>query len=280
MKHDDLLAVLEQPIPDQGEVITRTARMRDYPFVRTPFTEEPVVDIVRYGIAGQAYYSRPNSVSDTGIAELDKAVYVRQSIAERLSDINFELQRSKQVERFFGRKVELYIDDGLRSAALQRELHDKLIPDTLRKKHPQLGEADILRWRDRLMAKPPADAQDSPSPHMTGAAADIKLRYVRDEQGFVAGCFLPMGTRSMQDMNAAAPDYYEHKAKLTQAELAVRRNRRAFYWIMSGALTPGVGFVCNPVEWWHWSFGDQMWAAHTNAPYAFYGAAKQPRVSA
>jgi D-alanyl-D-alanine dipeptidase len=33
------------------------------------------------------------------------------------------------------------------------------------------------------------------------------------------------------------------------------------------------GFAGHPDEWWHFSWGDQMWAALTGAPHAFYSAA-------
>jgi D-alanyl-D-alanine dipeptidase len=31
------------------------------------------------------------------------------------------------------------------------------------------------------------------------------------------------------------------------------------------------GFAANPTEWWHFSFGDQMWAKLTGADAALYG---------
>ena len=34
------------------------------------------------------------------------------------------------------------------------------------------------------------------------------------------------------------------------------------------------GFTVNPTEWWHWSHGDQAWAAHTGASTARYGPAR------
>ncbi len=277
MTTDELVAILSRPVPDQGNAAARMKHMRDYPLLKVSRSNDPLVSLERYGIAGQSYYSRPNSVGETGIKGVPKVIFVRQSIAERLSDINFELQYNKTVEKIFGRKVELYVDDGLRSLKLQQDLYNTFVPESLRTRHPELSEKEVLTWRDRLLARPPKDIHDSPTPHMTGGAVDLKLRYVREDQGFVPGSFVPMGTRSVQDMDAAAPDYYEHKSKLAAAEVIARRNRRAFYWIMRGALLGrSSGFVCNPTEWWHWSYGDQLWAAHTEAPYAFYDAIQAP----
>jgi D-alanyl-D-alanine dipeptidase len=36
------------------------------------------------------------------------------------------------------------------------------------------------------------------------------------------------------------------------------------------------GFAGHPDEWWHFSWGDQMWAAITGAPAAHYGLADMP----
>ena len=46
-----------------------------------------------------------------------------------------------------------------------------------------------------------------------------------------------------------------------------RANRRILYWVMAEA-----GFANNPTEWWHYSWGDQMWAKLRGEPAALYGA--------
>ena len=51
-----------------------------------------------------------------------------------------------------------------------------------------------------------------------------------------------------------------------------RANRRLLYWLMIDA-----GFASNPSEWWHFSFGDQMWAKLRNEPEALYAGAEAPR---
>jgi D-alanyl-D-alanine dipeptidase len=50
--------------------------------------------------------------------------------------------------------------------------------------------------------------------------------------------------------------------------LEARSNRRLLYWLM----TEG-GFASNPNEWWHFSWGDQMWARLSGAEAAFFGPA-------
>jgi zinc D-Ala-D-Ala dipeptidase len=37
------------------------------------------------------------------------------------------------------------------------------------------------------------------------------------------------------------------------------------------------GFVNYPLEWWHFSFGDRMWAAYAGTRRAIYGLAEELR---
>jgi D-alanyl-D-alanine dipeptidase len=48
-------------------------------------------------------------------------------------------------------------------------------------------------------------------------------------------------------------------------------NRRLLHWLMAEE-----GFAGHPDEWWHFSWGDQMWAALTGEAAAHYGMAVIP----
>ena len=64
----------------------------------------------------------------------------------------------------------------------------------------------------------------------------------------------------------------EHLSKLNEEQKIAQRHRRVFYWVMCGALnSDDFGFEVNPNEWWHWSYGDQLWAQMRRAPCAFFG---------
>jgi D-alanyl-D-alanine dipeptidase len=39
------------------------------------------------------------------------------------------------------------------------------------------------------------------------------------------------------------------------------------------------GFAGHPEEWWHFSWGDQLWAKLTGAPAALYGLAEPSMIS-
>ncbi len=274
----NLTNILLRPIPDQTAARASKADFRQYPLkLEGARNDEPLVDIGLYGIAGQSYYSRPNAATDEPVPGVAPSVLVRESIAERLSSINYALQQSKEVTALLGGKTELYVNEGYRSRKLQRQLYQETFPELIRTQSPELSDKQVLARRDELIAEPPRVG--SPSPHATGAAIDIRLRYSQPEPGFQPHTEVPMARQKPDISLTANPDYYEHQNKLSAKDKELQRNRRIFYWVMRGALIDeDSGFVVNPTEWWHWSYGDQLWARLTNAPEAFFSIAPEPQV--
>lgn len=271
----DLEEVLLQPIPDFREARRAKRGYREHPLLAIGDHDEPLVAIDEYGLAGQSYYSRPNNLTDDPLPGIEPTVYVRKSIAEKLAAINYELKNSPVIEKLFGRKVELYVNEGYRSPQLQQKLYDEIFPYILRQQHPDWSDEQILKRRNELSAKPPD--KDKPSPHATGAAVDLNLRYLHAHPGYANGTEVNLGGSVAVREGMADPDYFEHHAAATPDEKKAQQNRRIFYWTMRGALNgDDSGLVVNPTEWWHWSYGDQMWAHLSQAPEAFYGLADMP----
>ncbi|MEO1432138.1 MAG: M15 family metallopeptidase [Cyanobacteria bacterium J06632_19] len=102
-------------------------------------------------------------------------------------------------------------------------------------------------WEEvfKIWAEPSLD-EKTPPPHSTGGAVDVTLV---DEMGQVVDMGSPIDELSQRSL----PDYYAQ----VQVELAPRyhANRLLLKDVMEKA-----GFARNPREWWHFSFGDQMWA--------------------
>ena len=172
---------------------------------------------------------------------------------------------------FFEQPVELYVDEGLRPQRVQRKLYNKVFPRLISERFPTMSEAKVLERRNQMIAKPATDPL-SPSPHATGAAVDIKLRYAQDTKLFVPGTQVFMGHKPVDMSSVARPDAFERKNIQSDNAQLAQRNRRIFYWIMRGVLCERAsGLMVNPTEWWHWSYGDQMWAALTHASSAVYG---------
>lgn len=86
----------------------------------------------------------------------------------------------------------------------------------------------------------------NPPPHSTGAALDLTIV---DEQGIE----LDMGTK------------IDEFTKLSHSDALDNKNRDLLLDVMTYA-----GFTRLPTEWWHFSYGDQIWAIENNSD-AKYG---------
>ena len=85
------------------------------------------------------------------------------------------------------------------------------------------------------------DVALSPPPHSTGGALDLSII---DENSFE----LDMGTKIDEFVEAAQSDF-------DGLNSTCRENRDLLFEVMSFA-----GFTQLPTEWWHFSYGDQIWA--------------------
>ena len=94
-------------------------------------------------------------------------------------------------------------------------------------------------------AVPNADAQQPP-PHSTGAAVDVTL--VNGE-----GTPLDMGCPIDECSPRAYPDHFATAS--TPPEQQFHQNRLLLRQAMTQA-----GFCNHRTEWWHFSYGDQLWA--------------------
>lgn len=261
---------LYQPVPNMGELRERKKGYNELPIDTTnTLFSELVVNIADYGIAGQAYYSRPNAATEQAVPDAPTTLYLRKSVAETLAKINDSLN-NPAITAFFGGEVELYVEDALRPVALQTRLHNELIPALLRKNHPDMSEEAILARRKDIIALPSSDPS-KPSPHATGGALDVALRFKQPTESFVKGSNLPMGHVDGETGDRINPDYFEQNSPETEADKVAQRNRRAYYAIMTGAaFGVNTGFVNNPTEWWHWGRGDQLSAKVNGDKVAYY----------
>lgn len=269
---------LYQPIPNMSELRERKKGYEELPIdTNNSLFGEPVVDIADYGIAGQAYYSRPNAATTEPVPGLAPNLYIRQSVAETLSKINKAL-RNPILTSFFNGEVELYVEDALRPVSLQSRLHDELIPDLLRHNHPDISDEAVKERVKDLIAIPSPDPK-KPSPHATGGALDVILRYKQNTKGFIEGSQVPMGHVDGDTSERILPDYFELHELHADEDEAAQRNRRAYYAIMTGKVFGAdTGLVCNPTEWWHWGSGDQLAAKVRGDEMAYYSLA-EPKLS-
>jgi len=114
----------------------------------------------------------------------------------------------------------------------------------------------IIKKIEKFWAVPSFDKK-CPPPHSTGGALDVSLS---DKFGNL----VEMGSAIDQMDQSSKPDFYEN----VESEEAViwSRRRRLLKDIMIK-----FGFVQHPNEWWHFSYGDQLWAWKKKEKNALYG---------
>lgn len=191
---------------------------------------EPLVDIT--GLDGRILYNR-TYYEQKIFGALDHC-FVRQGVWDRLKQVADELPQDHQ----------LLIFDALRPLAVQQALYDEL-RRALRIQRPQLSSRELEEQLDDYVAKP-EKSFTHPAPHTTGGAVDLTLC-----QG---GVPLNMGTE-FDDYSPAARTAWFEQGQLTVEEEVCRNNRRRLYQAMTRA-----GFVNYQREWWHYAYGERMWA--------------------
>ena len=166
--------------------------------------------------------------------------YLRQSVVENLIQAQNNLQ-------LLCPNWYIQIFDAYRPVAVQQFMVDYSFGEALRERDlteqelsPQQRE-DVWKAVYEIWAVPSLD-MNTPPPHSTGAAVDITL--VND-----LGEVVDMGSPIDEMSDRSHPEYYINSNQKYDA------NRQLLRDVMLKA-----GFQRNPREWWHFSFGDQMWA--------------------
>ncbi|WP_016952673.1 M15 family metallopeptidase [Anabaena sp. PCC 7108] len=177
--------------------------------------------------------------------------YLRESVIQKLIQAQNYLQ-------LLHPHWYIQIFDAYRPVAVQQFMVDYSFGEALRERglteaqlSPQQRE-EVWEAVYEIWAVPSLEMK-TPPPHSTGAAVDVTLV---DENGQV----VDMGSPIDEMSERSHPEYY---AKSNQPYDA---NRQLLRDVMLKA-----EFQRNPREWWHFSFGDQMWAWLQNQGTACYG---------
>lgn len=164
--------------------------------------------------------------------------YARDGVMKRL------IAAAESVQKMHGLKLLIY--ELYRSPKNQAELRERDRKE-LMAAHPEYAEPQLEAALNRISAKVGGGG------HQTGGAVDLTLC---DE-----GCHpLDMGTL-----------YLEHNTKTVTDCFNISEEQRRNRQILLDAMRE-VGFVNYPGEWWHFCYGDKMWAAYARKPYAIYSA--------
>ncbi|HUO90659.1 MAG TPA: M15 family metallopeptidase [Rhizomicrobium sp.] len=249
-------ALRSRPIGGQAAARDRKAGFRGFVIERSNahFGEE-LVEARTLGLAGENYYwSDHNPPYWRRIVGAIPDLLVRRSVGERLARINRRLKETG---------LELFLLDAWRPKAVQAYFHDVWMPAELRRRNPALTGAALVAEVERYWAAPGLD-DNSPAPHATGGAVDLTLRWIGGEPLWMGSIFDDATELAHRDrFEALSTDV------LSFSDEEARGNRRLLHWVMTEE-----GFACHPDEWWHFSWGDQLWAALTGARAAHYGLAR------
>ncbi|MFM7312555.1 MAG: M15 family metallopeptidase [Cyanobium sp.] len=187
---------------------------------------------------------------------------LRQGVMERLLQAQRQLQRTQPGWR-------LAVFDAWRPLAVQRFMVEHTIAEQcaalgLDPRRPSAALDAVVAEVGRFWAPPSEDAA-TPPPHSTGAAVDLTL-------ADAAGAPIAMGSAIDAIGAVSEPDHYRALADgLPDGEA----RRQALAWhghrqLLAVAMV-AAGFAQHPNEWWHFSWGDQLWAWRSGEPQACYG---------
>ena len=169
---------------------------------------------------------------------MKKPVYLRESVYSKLCKLDKTIKKD-------GYKIKLY--DAYRSLDEQKKSWEKRIKET-RKLYPDVSEDEVIRITTLKVANP----TDGVGGHQTGGAIDITLV---DKDGYE----LDMGSRYEEHIEQTK----SYSKNLSEQQ---KKNRNYLFDKMKE-----LDFVNFPMEWWHFSYGDKMWAAYKGLKDCCYG---------
>lgn len=241
-------------IPDQAPARLRRIGARALAIARTAAGgNEPLVPLTDFGIAGENYYhATRNPPYWRRIEGSIPDLLLRRGVAEKLAAVNARLGPAG---------LELFVFDAWRPRAVQSYFHDVWMPAELHKRDPALTGEALREAVERYWAAPTIDPS-SPAPHETGAAVDLSVRWKDGELLWMGSLFDDVTEIAHRDRFEGLPSH-----TISHSDEEARANRRLLHWVMIEE-----GFAGHPNEWWHFSWGDQLWAAFTGSR-AHYGLA-------
>lgn len=188
-------------------------------------------------------------------------VYFKMGIPGALPECHLRsgvYQRLLKAATYLPANMRLVVLDGWRPFSVQQHLFDTLL-NLMAHTYPD-SSPEALIAKARTLVSPPSSKRSAPSPHLTGGSVDVTLA---DENGQI----LEMGTLFDEASPLSATASFENLQQPDKSQLQSRNNRRILYQAMTRA-----GFTNLPCEWWHYDFGNQLWAWYHGNKHAIYGA--------
>lgn len=230
-----------------------------------PIPARPEPDWRRVGeipIAEQGDQLVPTSLMPRPL--LTYPAYARQGLAGAQHECLVRVEVGRRLQRAARSLPDglcLVVLDAWRPWRVQTQLFETY-REVLRRRHPEYSDDELLERTREFVSLPSTDPA-SPSPHLTGGAVDVTLCGPD-------GVWLDMGTAFDATVPASHTAYFEPgQAGDGQPDADLfRLRRRILFHAMRQA-----GFTNLPTEWWHFDYGNQLWAWHSGSKEAHYGPA-------
>jgi zinc D-Ala-D-Ala dipeptidase len=205
----------------------------------------------------------PHPYASLGAPYADRSpFYLRQSVLTKLHQAQKYLQTLKP-----GWQIQIF--DAYRPVTVQRFMVDYTFADELQKRgwapDTLSPEQTAAIWEQvHQFWAVPSDDPATPPPHSTGAAIDVTLVDAQNQPVDMGSPIDEISPRSYPDHfadqgSAEAQAFHGHRTLLQQS--------------MESA-----GFLRHHREWWHFSWGDQVWAWLKTEGNQQNTALKQPAV--
>ncbi|HEV8601171.1 MAG TPA: M15 family metallopeptidase [Patescibacteria group bacterium] len=207
-----------------------------YETIEIKESHEPLVNLKKFDFFLEPVYF------NLGLSA-DSEMYLRESVAKKLSAIQNQLQ---------GFKFKIW--DGFRPREVQNNIYQKYWRG-LKSVHPGWSNEQLAAQVGLFVTQ--GDIEDRIPPHSSGGAVDLTLANID-------GSELDMGTKFDHFGPEAASLFYESHGSNDK----IRDNRRKLREAMAVN-----DFRVDVEEWWHYDFGNQFWAIQLNKPFAIYGEA-------
>jgi D-alanyl-D-alanine dipeptidase len=228
------------------------------PYQQIPIDEcgEPLVPIPATVFA----FEQPHPYEKLGAPYGGKSPYfVRQSVGDRLLQAQAILQVQEP-----GWRIQIF--DAYRPIAVQQFMVEYAFEEVLHQRHLERERLSVDQeqaiWREvyQFWAMP-SDNPATPPPHSTGAAVDITLV---DATGQV----VDMGSPIDEVSERSYPDHFARFVNPALADHCPSKAKAHFHRTLLASSMIQAGFCQHPQEWWHFSFGDQMWVWSTQGTSA------------
>lgn len=197
----------------------------------------PIVDdkslLVSLQVSGCDLVYEPSIVEDY-------RYLVREAVADKIKRISERLGRQDK---------QLIIRSVWRSFHHQKLLWDRRVA-TLQRQYPETRESEINQMAAYFIAP------ERKSMHSTGGAVDALVFDIKSDR------VMDFGTNEGLDIELSRRCYVGHPDIPAHANT----NRRLLIDLFEEE-----GFVCDPKEFWHFDYGNVVWAIATNETHAIYG---------